>query len=444
MPLTPMIVGFDITQKERGRISSNFQTFRKIIEAEHFTCEEFHEFPITFPLIRKFKILIFACPDSSKFKSEEIKALLNYVFEGGNLLLLNHAGGDQGRRTNLGEITSQFGLNFNNDEVLDSLSNLDMESYPLLTSFTQHPILYHIDNVCYRIGCSLEISTGTIPLVLTSASADPPQKAALGLICHGKGHIIASGSYEMFQDEVKGGITYQNNIKLLTNILKWLTSGSLVDPPETIPIKKSPSSSTSQIIPSSLSDIENKKPQMTANQPSDIQINQFQMQIKKLQTEFQKISKEDTDLKEKFRIIELNLSNFPIQSFSELIPEFQDLKTKFKTHSESLNAIQKIISTFDTRLSKIEANLEQWLKNPVLEESSTEEPSLPSPIITAAALFAQKNPTNHTKKSAEINAYRQMLKMLDSYFKNGTLPEDIYQQKRLKFEKKLEELQQIS
>ena len=48
------------------------------------------------------------------------------------------------------------------------------------------------------------------------------------------------------------------------------------------------------------------------------------------------------------------------------------------------------------------------------------------------------------KQTAEINAYNQMLKMLDAYFKNGTLPEDIYQQKRLKFEKKLEELQQIS
>jgi hypothetical protein len=440
----PIIIGFDITQKERGRIFSNFQTVKKILETEHFICEEFHEFPITIASIQKYKILIFACPDGSKFKPEEIQVLLSYVATGGNLLLFNHAGGDQGRRTNLGEITNPFGLHFNNDEVLDSLSNLDMASYPLLTTFNTHPILENIENICYRIGCSLEISAETIPLVLTGANAEPPQKVVLGLISHGKGHILASGSYEMFQDEAKGGITYHNNAKLLINIVHWLTSGTPVDIPNIASTKNLPPLPDHPISSTIQSEANLTKSNVKAIQNPEVQITKFLAEFQKLRIDFQKLSTENAELKEKFRIIELNLSNFPIQSFSELVPEFQDLKTKFKTHSESLNAIQKIASTLDTRLLRIETDLEQHLKNPTTDEPSPEDSSPPPPIITAAALFAQKSSAPHMKQTAEINAYRQMLKMLDSYFKNGTLPEDIYQQKRLKFEKKLEELQQLS
>ena len=441
---TPILIGFDITQKERGRIFSNFQTVRKILETEHFVCEEFHEFPINLASIQKYKVLIFACPDSSKFKPEEIKILLSYVSSDGNLLLLNHAGGDQGRRTNLGEITSPFGLNFNNDEVLDSLSNLDVESYPLLTTFTQHPILGNIENICYRIGCSLEVSAGTIPLVLTGASADPPQKAVFGLICHGKGHIFASGSYEMFQDEVKGGITYSNNAKLLTNIIHWLTSGTLVNTPEIISTTKYQPLLAPKITNTPQSENYNLKLPLNAIQNSEAENNKSLTEFQKLRTEFQRLAKENAELKEKFRIIELNLSNFPTQSFSELVPEVQDLKNKFKTHSESVKSIEHTISTFDSRLSKIETSLEQRLQNSSFNEPPLDETSSPPPIITAATLFAQRIPSQNLKQTAEINAYNQMLKMLDAYFKNGTLPEDIYQQKRLKFEKKLEELQQIS
>lgn len=440
----PIIIGFDITQKERGRILSNFQTAKKILEAEHFVCEEFHEFPITLTSIQKYRILIFACPDSSKFKPEEITVLQSYVAAGGNLLLFNHAGGDQGRRTNLGEITNPFGLNFINDEVLDSLSNLGVESYPLLTTFYQHPILANIENICYRIGCSLEITAEIIPLVLTSASAEPPQKAVLGLIRHGKGHILASGSYEMFQDEVKGGISYLNNATLLTNIVHWLASGTPTDSPNTTSTKNSPPPLDQEISPALHNEIIINPSQIKEFKVSETQNNKIPMEVQKLRTEFQRLYTENAELKEKFRIIELNLSNFPIQSFSDLIPEFKDLKTKFKTHSDSLRVIEKTISTFNARLSKIEADLEQKLENSTLDESSLEESSPPPPIITAAALFAQRSPSQNMKQAAEINAYKQMIKMLDDYFKNGTLPEDIYQQKRLKFEKKLEELQQPS
>jgi len=207
-------IGFDITQKERGRVTSNYQGLKELFESENFVCEEFNEIPITLKLVEQYRIVIFACPDSSKLRPDEITTLLHYVKQGGALILLNHAGGDQGRRTNLGTITTQCGINFNNNQVFDPLANLGMDSYPLITKFHEHPILQDISDICYRIGCTLDVSDNAIPLAFTTDSADPSQKPILALASYGNGYILVSGSYEMFIDEVRGGIKYANNAKL--------------------------------------------------------------------------------------------------------------------------------------------------------------------------------------------------------------------------------------
>ena len=438
-------IGFDITQKERGRIFTNFQGFRKILEAENFVCEEFNEFPITIAALQKYRLLVFACPDSSKFKLEEINALLSYVSDGGNLLLLNHAGGDQGRRTNLGEITQPLGILFNNDEVLDSSLNLDLESYPLINTFTQHPLLDNIDNICFRIGCSLNITAKAIPLALTAKSAEPPQRAVLGVISYGNGHIIVSGSYEMVQDEVKGGITYPNNAQFLTNIAQWLKAGTPAETALISPLKQSQPLASPEINLQLQPENVHQSFSSKSLNPRDPQFHQLPMEFQKLKAAFQKLSTENSEVKEKFQIIELNLSNFSTQSFSDLTLELQDLNNTIKTHSQLFKELQQSISFMDDRISHIEVELERRLKPYISEDSSIEDVSSPPPpIITAATLLAQKTGSENLKASAEINAYKQMLNMLDAYYENGTIPEDIYQQKRLKFEKKLEELQQIS
>jgi len=434
-------IGFDITQKERGRIFINFEGIKNIFELEHFTCEEFNEFPITYESLQKNKLLIFACPDSSKFKQEEIEALLNYVFNGGKILLLNHAGGDQGRRTNLGALTHPFGIIFNNNEVLDSISNLDIDSFPLINTFNDHPLLQNIKNLCYRIGCSLDISGNAIPLALTANSAEPPQKAVLGLISYGKGHILVSGSYEMFQDEVKGGITYPNNAMLIKNIAQWLNSSSPAGLPEISPLKKTLPTPTLEIDSPLQAEKFNEISPSKSTGHKGTRFNKLIMELQKLKIEFQRLSTENIDVKEKFRIIELNLSNFSVQSLSDLNLEFQNLNKNLKIHSKLVKEIQQNISRLDDRISTIEEQLKQNLKPIKLDESPIDNIPFPPPIITAETLLTQKMPSKNLKVKDEINAYKEILKILDANYQNGSLPDNIYYQKRLKFEKKLEELQ---
>ena len=106
--------------------------------------------------LKPYDILVFACPDYSKISSQEVMEISNWVKEdGGGLLLLSHAGGDRGRSSNLSELSEQFGIAFENDQVLDETVNIGMENLPLISNFMPpHPITGGIGEICYRAGCS--------------------------------------------------------------------------------------------------------------------------------------------------------------------------------------------------------------------------------------------------------------------------------------------------
>lgn len=436
-------IGFDITQKERGRIWTNYQGLKEILETEHFVCEEFNEFPITLNTLQGYRIIIFACPDSSRLKQDEIAAILKYVSLGGDLILLNHAGGDQGRRTNLGSITNQCGISFNNDEVLDPHLNLGVNSYPLIIQFNQHPILQNITNICYRIGCTLNLSNGAIALAFTESSADPPEKPVLALASYGKGHIIASGSYEMFQDEVKGGISYPNNVKLITNLINWLNNGHISNAqgliqdemvlPQDLSRSDTPHPNESPKTTTILSKLKNLEKQFT----------EYKTDIHKLREENKAILTDNIELKEKIKIIELNLADFPDQAIPEFNIEIQGLNSKFKTHSELITKLQQAISLLYDETSKIVQNMETLTNKIQSVDTPRDNLTVEPPLITTAA-----NLMNHPEKNmspriiAETTAYLQILQILENQFKKGILTKDQYQQKRLKFEKRITELKQ--
>ncbi len=450
-------IGFDITQQERGRITSNYQGLKELFEEEDFVCEEFNEFPITLELLEHHGMLIFACPDSSKLRPDEVEALLQYVKKGGNLLLLNHAGGDQGRRTNLGELTSGSGINFRNNEVLDPLSNLGMESYPLITKFNDHPIVQNIPDICYRIGCTLEISEEAIPLAFTTDSAEPPQKPTLALASFGKGYIIASGSYEMFMDEVRGGIKYPNNAKLIKNIIQWLRSKGTSKPL----LKAQPQKSRVMVkdLDQHHPAIESERDGISSTDFEKIQkvVSQCFADIRNLKDEIKTILDANTEIKEKLSIFELNLADFPNEAVSENNLEIQDLYSKLKTQSKSISKLQQEVSKLKKDSQKVKLINDSKFKLPSSTKPSEEIIPITTPIITtngnevipvatpvidtADKLLDKENKTMDPRIVAEMNAYTQIIQILENQFKTGTLSEDQYQKKRLKFEKRIAELE---
>nr|MDO8086495.1 hypothetical protein [Candidatus Sigynarchaeum springense] len=220
-------IGFDESHKERGKLSSNYRTLRQLLESEGFGCWEYSSFPITRQSLQNYDILVFACTDSSKYSAEEIEAIATWVKEdGGGLLMLSHAGGDRGRRTNMTELATQFGMLFENDQVLDDMNNYGIDNMPNIKTFPNpHPIVEGISSICYRAGCSVSIVGMSQSIALTNPSSIPGNVTIIAASEPGEGKAVCIGSYEIFRDEINGGITNPaSHAQLAKNIFSWLVT----------------------------------------------------------------------------------------------------------------------------------------------------------------------------------------------------------------------------
>jgi len=224
----PYYVAFDNSHKERARLDENFTEIRDYLNKNDFICYNFLETPVTQESLKPFDILVIACPDFSKLSHIEIMEIVNWVKEnGGGLLLLSHAGGDRGRNSNISELSQQFGIVFENDQVLDEVNNIGIENMPLISSINfipPHPITNGVSSICYRAGCSLTVIGSAISITTSNETSEP---FSCPLICTSelnRGRVCAIGSYEMFRDKTGGGFQYDDHADLTLNIFNWLIS----------------------------------------------------------------------------------------------------------------------------------------------------------------------------------------------------------------------------
>jgi len=219
-------IAFDIAHKPRGKIDENLTELRDFLNSNDFLCYNFLETPITQNSLKAFDILVFVCPDFARITSMEITEINNWVRQdGGGLLLLSHAGGDRGRNSNLSELSQNFGIVFENDQVLDETYNIGMENMPIITAFIPpHPITNSISSICYRSGCSLSVLGNSISIVSSNETSEPFSSALICVSEPDNGRICAIGSYELFRDRVGGGFSNDEHPNFAYNIFSWLIS----------------------------------------------------------------------------------------------------------------------------------------------------------------------------------------------------------------------------
>ncbi|MHA1377226.1 MAG: hypothetical protein ACTSRG_02480 [Candidatus Helarchaeota archaeon] len=390
-------IAFDITQKERGRIFENYNILRKNLSNLGHICQAFDEPLVKITSFAKYDLLVLACPDNSKLTEDEINSILNYVKHGGGLLLLSHAGGDKGLRTNLRELTGKFGFYFNNDQVFDYEKNLGYQSYALIEKLEPHEITNEIKNFCYRIGCSLTVKNN-IKILANSRDSSIPQNAPLiASTEYGKGRIIGIGSYELFRDDVKGGIEYKNNLNLAINLFLWLS----------------------------------KKQKQIENQ--NIGANSH---IKTLYTEIP--DKKDS------KIIQPDLQ-FPLKEF------LTNITKKFDEITSNQLKIQTELKKFNNKISLIEKKIENInldvkkpldVKNPPPIKIQEKKQDDKIDFIKASDLISQK-PTDKPKKSeiiSKIEICKRLLHYLNQELESNSISEETFNENKRKIVLKIEDL----
>ena len=216
-----MKILFDETQKERGRIFSNFSILESDLSDAGHKIAVLDTFPIKYSSINSADVLVFLCPDGSKLYGHEVKNILRFVEEGNILMIFSNAGGDKGLNTNMNSLLKHFGIELIPNQIFD-FQNFDfqLESCPIVSKIYPHPITQGVKEITYCSGCSLHINNEVIELARTKNTSDPPSSTIMALSQYGEGWVFVCGSYTIFSNK-KSGITNRDNRQLARNLFKW-------------------------------------------------------------------------------------------------------------------------------------------------------------------------------------------------------------------------------
>ncbi len=216
-----MKIFFDETQKERGKINTNYSILRDSLRSEGFEVEVYNDFPISEKGL-KCDVFVFACPDGSKLAVNEIEAITNFVEKGGGLLVIGNAGGDRGLRTNMNEVLNKFGIEMLSDQVKDESNNeFNMPTHPVIKDIKNHPVGNGVAEVVVVAGCSVRGSANMGGVAYTSPAAEPPNAPIIVAGDYKQGRVAAVGSYRLFSN-YGAGLSLRNNRTFALNIFRWL------------------------------------------------------------------------------------------------------------------------------------------------------------------------------------------------------------------------------
>jgi hypothetical protein len=219
--LSLVLILFDQTQNERGRLDTTYSQLAKILQDNDFDVEPYTEYMILAKNLERAEVIVFGCPNSSKLRPAEIDILKRYVKNGGGLLLLSLSGGDRGLMNNLSQVSKGFGISFENTAVRDERSNAGLPTMPIITNVVSHPVTEDVQDILVPSGCTLNVTTKATTLASTSDTADPPNKPVIAIAEAGKGRVLCVGSYEVFRKG--GGMKHKGNQAFAVNAIKWLS-----------------------------------------------------------------------------------------------------------------------------------------------------------------------------------------------------------------------------
>ena len=197
--------------------------------------------------LKKYKVIILSTPKNVTLKPNEIESLVDYVKNGGNLLITSSSGGDHTNKTNLNELTRNFGFEFVPDEINDSVNFVNLQKRPLLTKVKPHVITEQIKKIVFSSSCSIRIldffegdkNIKIFGLLLSGLNSwhtiydgndwveeDSPKTPLLVAVEYYSGRVVGFGNISIFSSLTREyGFNAFDNDLLIANTLSWLTTG---------------------------------------------------------------------------------------------------------------------------------------------------------------------------------------------------------------------------
>ncbi len=181
-------------------------------------------------------ILIIGNPINNYFSTIEIKHIVDFVREGGHLILISEYGADFLQKTNLNDLAFAFGIYFEKDIVKErNRINLNCSSVLSVQNFQKHKITNNLREVVIGGACSIMLYSNSNPLLLsngatwieiykgTSDQTYKVKETSMQIVAacteYGQGKVIALGDVDLFSNQF---LNQMDNRKFIINMLNWL------------------------------------------------------------------------------------------------------------------------------------------------------------------------------------------------------------------------------
>ncbi|MFW9827409.1 MAG: hypothetical protein ACFFEY_07460 [Candidatus Thorarchaeota archaeon] len=238
-------IGFDYSHNNKLTIENNaFTDFIQYLFDSDFKLGKI-EAGITYEKVNKYDLFILGVPHlNSELDAEEIADLVQYIKDGGSLLVINDGGGDYENKNNLSELTKHFGIAFNSDRLFDNEFFSEDSSHPIIKEFSSHFITRDVSQIIHSNGATLTINKNIEDVkVDVNSIAYSSENASwhtvfngegwqdeskqhlpiLGIAHYDLGKVVAIGNLSIFSSlNISYGIRALDNFKLVANIISWL------------------------------------------------------------------------------------------------------------------------------------------------------------------------------------------------------------------------------
>ena len=238
-------IGFDSSHNNKLTLENNaFTDFIQYLFDSDFKVGKI-EAGVNKEKLNKYDIFIIGVPHlGPNLDDDEIRDLVNYVKEGGSLLIVNDDGGDYKNKNNLSKLTKNFGIVFNPDQLFDNKHFFQDNSNPVIKNFESHFITREISEIIHSNGCTLTIDksieddNNDVQAIAFSSKKSSwhrifdgdslideskPNLAIIGTAHCGLGKVVAIGNLSIFSSLNESyGIRAAKNFNLIVNIISWL------------------------------------------------------------------------------------------------------------------------------------------------------------------------------------------------------------------------------
>lgn len=238
-------IGFDYSHNNKLKLEGNsFVDFLQFMFEQGYALGKI-QLEISPEKLQAYDVFVVGNASDSYLEMEEIDTLVNYVREGGSLLVISDEGGDYTNRTNMSDLTEAFGVTFNSDIVIDETNHLKKPTFPVIETFEPHFITQNVQKIVHSSGCSLTIRKSiesefidVTPLAYGGEEArrkifngrewveQPAARVPIIAASHYyKGKVVCLGNVSTFSSLGKHyGIRVLDNRRLIANVFSWLVN----------------------------------------------------------------------------------------------------------------------------------------------------------------------------------------------------------------------------